>query len=32
MACVEHNARGTPPYHGFSLLISVEYACVEHHP
>ena len=29
---VEHNAQGTPPHHGFSLLISVEYACVEHYP
>jgi len=26
---VEHNAHGTPPHHGFSLLISVECACVE---
>jgi len=24
---VEHNAQGTPPHHGFSLLISVDY-CV----
>ena len=23
---VEHNAEGTPPHHGFSLLISVEFA------
>jgi len=29
---VEYNAQGTPPYHGFSLLISVECACVEHYP
>jgi len=29
---VEHNAQGTPPHHGFSLLISVECACVEHYP
>jgi len=27
---VEHNAQGTPPHHGFSLLVSVECACVEH--
>jgi len=27
---IEHNAQGTPPHHGFSLLISVECACVEH--
>jgi len=24
MAYVEHNAQGTPPHHGFSLLISVD--------
>jgi len=29
---VEHNAQGTPPHHSFSLLISVECACVEHYP
>jgi len=29
MAYVEHNARGTPPHHGFSLLICVDCACVE---
>jgi len=23
---------GTPPHHSFSLLISVEYACVNHIP
>jgi len=29
----EHkNAQGTPPHHGFSLLISVECACVELYP
>jgi len=26
----EHDAQGTPPHHGFSLFISVEFACVEH--
>jgi len=29
---LEHNAEGTPPHHGFSLLISVECTCVEHYP
>jgi len=29
---LEHNAEGTPPHHGFSLLISVECAYVEHYP
>jgi len=29
---VEHHAQSTPPHHGFSQLISVEYACVEHYP
>jgi len=29
---VEHHAQGTPQHHGFSLLISVGYACVEHYP
>jgi len=31
---VEHNAHGMPLwlYHGFSLLISVECACVQHYP
>jgi len=29
---VEHDAKGTPPHHGFSLLISVECACVEQYP
>jgi len=29
---VEHNTQGTLLYHGFSLLISVECACVEHYP
>jgi len=24
---VEHNPEGTPPHQGFSLLISVEFAC-----
>ena len=28
---IEHNAQGTLPHHGFSLLISVAYTCVEHH-
>jgi len=27
---VEHNVQGTPPHHGFSLLMSVE--CAEHYP
>jgi len=30
--CIEHNAQGTPPHHGFSLLISVVCVCVEHCP
>jgi len=25
MAYVEHNAQGTPPHHGFSLLINVDF-------
>jgi len=25
---VEHNVQGTPPHHGFSLLINVECVCV----
>ena len=29
---VEHGAQGIPPHYGFSLLISVEYAYVEHYP
>jgi len=29
---VEHNAQGTPPNHGFSLLINVECACAEQYP
>jgi len=29
---VEHNLQGTPPHHGFSLVISVEWTCVEHYP
>ena len=29
---VEHNVQGTPLHHGFSQLISVECACVEHYP
>ena len=31
---VEHDVQGTPPHHGFRLLISVdvECACVEHYP
>jgi len=32
MAYVEHNVQDTPSHHGFSLLISVECACVEHYP
>jgi len=27
----EHDAQGTPPHHGFSLLISAEFGCVEHY-
>jgi len=27
---LEHNTQGTLPHHGFSLLISIECACVEH--
>jgi len=29
---VEHDAQGTLLHHSFSLLISVECACVEHYP
>jgi len=29
---VAYNAQGTPFHHGFSLLISVECACVKHYP
>jgi len=29
---VEHKVQGTLPDHGFSLLLSVERACVEHYP
>jgi len=31
---VEHNVQGTPLwlYHGFSLLISVEFACEQQYP
>ena len=33
IAChVAYNAQGTPLHHGFSLLISVECACVKHYP
>jgi len=32
MAYVEHNAQGVLPHHGFGLLISAEYACIEHYP
>jgi len=32
MAYVEHNAQGTPPHHGFSVLVSIECACVENYP
>jgi len=27
--CVEYTAQGTPPHYGFSLLTSVECACVD---
>jgi len=26
---VDHHAQRTPPHHGFSLLISIECACIE---
>jgi len=29
---VEHDTQGTPPHHGFNLLISVECARVKHYP
>jgi len=29
---VEHNAQGTPPHHGFNILINIECACVEYYP
>jgi len=32
MAYVEHNAQGMPPLRGFTLLIGVDCACVEHYP
>jgi len=28
---LEHNAQGTPPHRGYSLLISAECACLEHY-
>jgi len=29
---VEHKAQSRPPHHGFSLLINIACACLEHYP
>jgi len=29
---IAYHVQGTPPHHGFSLLINVECACVDHYP